>query len=270
MKRKKIPEQLAAKVLFLSERTCCICRLRGKPIQIHHIDMDRNNNDIGNLAVLCLNCHSDAHSDSGLGRKLGQEEIRLYKEDWLKTVSTRRSRFMNERAEPKSEEQLDLFETVDEINDLHGHSEGLDNTRSMTLLAYIKTLLDSQNAVRNVAKVWWDTGITSTMLQGNSELSTFYEGVMNVLASYYPRDHFIDKPSEEYFSDLIASRYSWYYFVDHADPGFPGVYAPLIVGGRVNDELQKMIKDMVEALAITFDLEKKFDLLGWSEKWLVA
>jgi hypothetical protein len=31
-----------------------------------------------------------------------------------------------------------------------------------------------------------------------------------------------------------------------------------------------MIKDMVEALAITFDLEKKFDLLGWSEKWLVA
>src|SRR6266487_675808 len=45
-----IPSETAASVLFRSDRTCCICRERGKPNQIHHIDEDPANNDPANLA----------------------------------------------------------------------------------------------------------------------------------------------------------------------------------------------------------------------------
>lgn len=32
-----------------------------KILGVHHIDHDRNNNALSNLAVLCANCHSLAH-----------------------------------------------------------------------------------------------------------------------------------------------------------------------------------------------------------------
>jgi len=54
--RTPIPSDLAAEVLFASDNTCCVCRERGKRIQIHHIDESPSNNVFENLAVLCLEC----------------------------------------------------------------------------------------------------------------------------------------------------------------------------------------------------------------------
>ncbi len=39
-----IPDAIAAAVLFASDRTCCVCRVKGKPVQIHHLDEDPSNN----------------------------------------------------------------------------------------------------------------------------------------------------------------------------------------------------------------------------------
>jgi hypothetical protein len=94
MKRRAsiIPPDVAAKIQFLSNRTCCVCRRQGKPVQIHHIDSNPTNNDIENLAVLCLDCHMQTMISGGFSRKLDATQVRLYREDWLNIVASRRAR----------------------------------------------------------------------------------------------------------------------------------------------------------------------------------
>lgn len=91
MKRKKVPSEIAAKVLFQSDRTCCVCRIPGKHIQIHHIDGNRNNNNISNLAVLCVECHTETQTRGRFHRKLNAEQIILYRDDWYKMVARERA-----------------------------------------------------------------------------------------------------------------------------------------------------------------------------------
>lgn len=84
--RTEIPAEMAAQVLFDSDRTCCVCRKR-KPIQLHHIDDDPANHAHENLAVLCFDCHRETQIRGGFDRKLDAHQIRLYRADWLATVA---------------------------------------------------------------------------------------------------------------------------------------------------------------------------------------
>src|SRR5262245_41556554 len=59
-------------------------------VQIHHIDEDPSNNDIANLAVLCTECHNDTMIRGGFGKKLRAEEVRLYRDEWIKRVAARK------------------------------------------------------------------------------------------------------------------------------------------------------------------------------------
>jgi hypothetical protein len=89
--RQQIPAVIAARVLFQSDRTCCVCRTRGKPVQIHHVDDDPSNSSIENLAVLCLDCHTTTQIIGGFHRKLDTEQIILYREDWVANVGRERA-----------------------------------------------------------------------------------------------------------------------------------------------------------------------------------
>ena len=44
---------------------CTICGYNDYPkiLEVHHIDNDRDNNDIDNLVILCPNCHTGVHLD---------------------------------------------------------------------------------------------------------------------------------------------------------------------------------------------------------------
>ena len=92
-KRNQIPPEIAARVLFASDRTCCVCRNQGKPIQIHHIDEKPNNNSPKNLAILCFDCHRETQIRGGFDRKLDGNQIILYLEDWLRIVAQRRATY---------------------------------------------------------------------------------------------------------------------------------------------------------------------------------
>lgn len=86
-----IPTDTAAKILFLHDRTCCVCRQEGKKVQIHHIDEDPSNNLENNLAVLCFECHTETMIKGGFHRKLDGDQIILYRNDWLNVVTRKRS-----------------------------------------------------------------------------------------------------------------------------------------------------------------------------------
>ena len=91
MKREEIPSKVAAKVQFQSNRTCCVCHDRSKPIQIHHIHGNKQNHDISNLAVLCLECHAKTQTSGGFHRKLDAEQVILYRNDWVSLVARERN-----------------------------------------------------------------------------------------------------------------------------------------------------------------------------------
>ena len=80
-KRTQIPKDIANLTLFLSDRICCVCRVPGKAIQIHHLDGNNNNHELDNLAVLCLHCHDESQIKGGFGRKLNSELIKLYRNE---------------------------------------------------------------------------------------------------------------------------------------------------------------------------------------------
>jgi uncharacterized protein DUF3298 len=105
--RVEIPAGVAATVLFQSDRTCCVCRQRGRPIQIHHIDDAPGNNASDNLAVLCFDCHRETQIRGGFDRKLDALQVRLYKEDWIKRVEATRNQEQDSTGlEPINEKQL--------------------------------------------------------------------------------------------------------------------------------------------------------------------
>ena len=57
-----ISSNIKAEVFSRSQRACenPDCHFK-ETIHIHHIDMNKNNNNLNNLIVLCLNCHQKAH-----------------------------------------------------------------------------------------------------------------------------------------------------------------------------------------------------------------
>lgn len=91
--RKSIPNDIAARALFISDRICCVCRIRAKPVQIHHIDEDPSNNNLMNLAVLCFDCHRETQIRGGFDRKLDADQVILYRDDWLRLVAQQRANF---------------------------------------------------------------------------------------------------------------------------------------------------------------------------------
>lgn len=85
-KRRPVPRTIEVYLLFRSEHTCCICRIRNKHVQIHHIDRNPSNNKPDNLAVVCLDCHSQVTGRSGLGKAYSASEVRMYKRSWEQQV----------------------------------------------------------------------------------------------------------------------------------------------------------------------------------------
>jgi tetratricopeptide (TPR) repeat protein len=116
--RTPIPSEMAARVLFLSDRTCCVCRVQGKPVQIHHIDENPSNNSFKNLAVLCFDCHRETQIRGGFDRKLDADQVTLYRDDWYRTVAQQRAVY-EEHAEIGSQEESERLELVTSIAEVY-------------------------------------------------------------------------------------------------------------------------------------------------------
>lgn len=114
--REPIPNDIAARALFLSDRVCCVCRVRGKPVQIHHIDEDPSNNSLKNLSVLCFDCHRETQIRGGFDRKLDEDQVILYRDDWVQLVAQQRANNSEyESGEDGNEYDVELATSLAEI-----------------------------------------------------------------------------------------------------------------------------------------------------------
>ena len=87
-RRKKIPAEIEAEVMFRSDRLCCIDKKRGD--HIHHIDSNPSNYEFTNLALLCFDCHDAATVKGSLRKKLSPKAIIKYRDFHYKVIQHER------------------------------------------------------------------------------------------------------------------------------------------------------------------------------------
>jgi len=109
--RTPIPARIETEILFRADHTCSICTTRYKDVQIHHIDGNPSNNDLVNLVVVCLDCHSRVSGRRGLGKAYTAGEIRKYKRQWETRVRAARDahKTTTVRREKELITQIDLI-----------------------------------------------------------------------------------------------------------------------------------------------------------------
>ena len=265
--RVPIPDDIAAEILFLSDRTCCVCNVRGKKIQIHHIDENHSNNIIDNLSVLCFDCHDQTMIKGGFGRKLEANQIIKYRNEWLDRVKKRKAK-ADEIASIQTVTDSAGADTIIDKND----EDFLDYKTyddPNTLIDYIEKILIVQQAQLIISKIKWDTGITSVMNQGNDNMIDFYEEVLIELSTFYPKGHFDNQHPKKYFNKLISAKSLWHRLILESEGiGNGGTIISTLTGRSVMEDLKRMVVDMVNSLLWLYDVEERVALKKWREEWL--
>ncbi|MCG9134051.1 HNH endonuclease, partial [Candidatus Poribacteria bacterium] len=162
MAKVRIPNDLAADVMFASDSTCCVCEERGKAVQIHHIDENPSNNVFENLSVLCLECHNKTQLKGGFDRKLNSDLIIKYRNQWINRVRSRR-KIADERAIRKHVGEQSLSQQVEQPNNRLREDAVLKEPS----IVYINSLPEFKSALLAQAQPKRDTGVTSTMVQAS-------------------------------------------------------------------------------------------------------
>jgi hypothetical protein len=87
--RRPIPLKTVIRLLIEAHSTCCRCRDSSRPVIIHHMQPwhESKDHDESNLIILCLSCHSEAHSRYDLSQNLTADVLKGMKENWLKKVA---------------------------------------------------------------------------------------------------------------------------------------------------------------------------------------
>lgn len=259
--RKRIPEDIAADVIFQSDFTCCVCREREKSVQIHHINEDPSHNDFENLVCLCLECHNKSHIKGGVDRKLTSKVIIKFRDEWLKDVKSRR-KLANEKAVERLVGEVNISEYIDSETE-YQQTEELQVKQPP--LAYINSLPLFKSALQQQVQPMLDTGVTSTMVQAEYDCIDSLTGILVTLANYYSPKQFGDQTPQEFFSEIIATRFRWHYaVVEPLGPGTGGTIIRILCAGSVRYDVEKMIEDMVFSL-VGFDDD--FNCDEWKKLW---
>lgn len=265
--RTPVPKETADEVLVASDRTCCVCRTRGKRVQTHHIDENPSNHDTENLAVLCFDCHDLTMIRGGFGRRLSAGQVAEYRDDWLVRVRARRDRADELAAEAmasgtgSSDARTEEDDSGFDAPDLTGGSA----TRP-ELLRFLSALPRLKRKLRTEAQSMWDTGITAEMMQGSYGLIDGLEGILVTLAKWYPPNHFDGDP-REFMSRVTASRFEWHR--NHLEPdghGSGGTMMGPIISSEVISDLEEMIEEMVRSLMLGIGGDSP-EFSAWQLAW---
>lgn len=254
--RVPVSAELAAEIMFCSDRTCCACNERGKAVQIHHIDDDPANNSTDNLAVLCLECHNDTQVKGGFGRTLSKELVTTYRDQWLARVATRRR---------EADERAVTLVTGSKVATQKIQTLPYSEEREKAIRAYANTLPSYRKELEKKHQPEWDSGVTGRMVEASYDYVDDLRGVLIILANFYPPSVFGESDPHEFFSEVISSRYTWHRMhVEPYGPGTGGTIVNTLVAGNVISDVESMIEDMATSLV---GYDDDFDWINWSRLW---
>ena len=122
-----------------------------------------------------------------------------------------------------------------------------------------------KSALQQQVQPMRDTGVTSTMVQADYDCIDTLTGILVTLANYYSPKQFENQTPQEFFAEIIASRFRWHYtVVEPLGPGTGGTIIRILCAGSVRYDVEKMIEDMVFSL-VGFDDD--FNCDEWKKSW---
>ena len=261
-RRISIPHDLAADVLFAADRTCCICNVRGKFVQIHHIDSNPSNNTFENLAVLCLQCHNETEIKGGFGRKLNSGVVTKYRDEWLKTVTFRRNS-ANEMAIRGQVGEFSMSQKIVPKPRVEFQGAEIKDYPD----AYINSLPDFRLALlRETKREREELGETTlAIVQTNDSYIDALTGILVTLATnYYVPECFGNQSAQEFFSEIISSRYRLYSVIAEPDgPGTGGTIVPIKKQSSLIADIEKLVEMLVEGNWA----ERYSEYEDWRKRW---
>lgn len=257
--RTPIPEEVAAEVLFASDRTCCKCEERGLPIQIHHIDEDPGNNDPSNLAVLCLRCHDETQVKGGFARRLSPADVRLCRDNWLRRVERRRR-----DADALVVARRSGIGTVPlGQTDAPPRLAFLD---AAELNAYLDSLPGIFEKACQQALEDWNGGPTVDKVRAADALAEVLRQMWLRLAAAFPEGHFRAETPERYIRSFVDDRSLWHRAM--AEPhgyGTGGTIVSVLVSRGLVHDLEGAVIDTRNALKGLAEHVRERD--EWMKRW---
>ena len=237
--RTPIPPDSAAEVEFEHDRTCCVCRERGLPTQIHHIDDNPSNHATENLTVLCLTHHHETQVRGGFARHLRADVVRRYRGDWVAAVVRSRAATDALLAARASELPISQRSFVD---------PGWTLGEQHDLCAYLDTLPELLAAtVRNV-KGDWDSGVTQTMVEAGVEVYSILQRIWVRLARFFPEGTFGPDPAN-YLSSHLDGQLRWHRnLIEPGGPGTAGTIVRVLMANQAVGVTANAIEDTAMAL----------------------
>ena len=132
-------------------------------------------------------------------------------------------------------------------------------------LKFIESLPDEKMVAYENAQQKWDSGITTTMREGNHDVISFLEGVWLKLSEFYPSNNFEGKDSKIYIKEYIQNRFD-YHCSKHTPGGEfkGGTMVHVMIGGDVISDLNDLIVDLVVTISLYND---SFDFKNWKKRW---
>ena len=257
--RISIPDELRTKVLFASDRICCVCRERGKPVQIHHIDGDPSNNTVENLAVLCLNCHSETQVRGGFRCQLIPSVVTEYRDEWLKDVKLRRD-LANERAITRQVGDVSISQQIKAEPRIKVRYTQLEDLP----VDYINSLPKFKSDLNQQTNKRKSCGSTLDIVQANDDYADSLTGILVTLANYYSPECFGDQSPQEFFSEIISSRFRLHSaLAEPYGPGTGGTIAGIRWGLSLIADIERIIEEMVSGLWE----ERYSEYEDWQKRW---
>jgi len=259
-KRSPIPKDVAARVMFMSDNTCCKCEERLAPVQIHHIDENPANNELNNLAVLCLTCHNETQIRGGFARQLTPDSVRLFRDAWVARVAKRRQdadRLFIERSAGGTR-YGSLQSPLDDITIIPRSS----------LSDYIENMPDVlSTAYRKVRREW--SGNTLDMMRAAYNVTEVVRQMWLQLANSFPYRHFSHLTPAEYLTQFMEMRYTWSRaLAESHGPGTGGTIASILVARGVLEDMEASVVELRDAVVGLG--ESVADRQGWTRRWRTA
>jgi len=134
-------------------------------------------------------------------------------------------------------------------------------------LRFIESLPEERALVYKNAHKKWDTGVTSSMREGNYDVIEFLKDTWLKLSEFYTSHNFEGKTSEEYIDDYIKKRFAFHRAKHMPNGQFQsGTIVHVMVGADVITDIEILIDEIVGTLSF---YNENFDYLAWKEKWTV-
>ena len=267
--RIRIEDDLAARVLFKADHTCCKCRERGRPVQIHHINSDPSDNAESNLSTLCTLCHDETMITGGFGRKLNATLVLEFRNDWIQRVELRRAK-ADELAAIKMSSVVTVQPNVDAspIDPQATPEEPPSAGTKEEFVAYVESLPSILKESYELVRPGWASPVTSSMAGASNQVTDVVVTMLVQLSGFYPLKHFGEVPAEEYFSEYLSQRARWQRAISEPDGvGTGGTIVQIFVAGFVLGSAEEAVVDIVRARWIR---QMDFNFDEWLANWNTA